>query len=538
MITQGFMAKVIKGDENSLAVIMGHELAHLTKDHVTGDRKGETALVILAFGRDDEIDADLAGMRYAVAAGYPYKTGVSKAIKEMRANTKYSSFEGLNSTHPTWEERMVLLDRDQSKLWSAMTAFQNGYVFLEIEQYLAAQQCFKAVTLEFPDCSEAWANLGYARLMQYCDGLEPDDVRRFGIGQVVTGGFYARPASLEAKVRGTDEKLWKDAVQALQRALSLQPDLALPRASLGVAYLVAPDGKDVKKARTYFSDALKQMQKDPEAKKNASGQIALLVNAGVADLAAGSLEEASSKFAIAEKLSDSVAPTRRAVAVDDAILYNQALVLIRAKDQKARALKMLETYLKRNAPTSTWWPIAFRQYTDLGKELDVKTQSRAAFISKASPQDLRPVTSITIDKQVITLSEPAKTAIERLGKNAVDETPLFPDAKIIRYRSLKRGIDIVAKDKVLAIFLKNENAPGIPLQQFGVAGDVRELKVGMSESFAKETLKDQHSERGMRLIADTKSAYHFYPLLGLGVRYENRRVAEIAIAQVPRRPLD
>ena len=40
MITQGFMEKVIQGDENSLAVIMGHELAHLTKDHVAGPQGG------------------------------------------------------------------------------------------------------------------------------------------------------------------------------------------------------------------------------------------------------------------------------------------------------------------------------------------------------------------------------------------------------------------------------------------------------------------------------------------------------------------
>ena len=122
----------------------------------------------------------------------------------------------------------MFIDRDQSKLWSAMTAFQNGNIFLELEQYASAVQCFKAVTTEFPDCYEGWANLGYARLMLYCDGLDADDLRRIGIGQIVTGGFYSRPDSLESIVRGGGDKLWKDAEKALIRALSLKPDLMLP----------------------------------------------------------------------------------------------------------------------------------------------------------------------------------------------------------------------------------------------------------------------------------------------------------------------
>src|SRR5438552_15285510 len=102
--------------------------------------------------------------------------------------------------------------------------------------------------------------------MQYCDGLDSDALKRYGIGQIVTGAFYGRPESLEAKVRGVDEKLWKDAVKALEKALDLQPNLVLPRASLGVACLVHPDGKDVKRAKKHFEGAMDRLQKDPELK--------------------------------------------------------------------------------------------------------------------------------------------------------------------------------------------------------------------------------------------------------------------------------
>jgi tetratricopeptide (TPR) repeat protein len=540
MITQGFMDKVIQGDENSLAVIMGHELAHLTKDHVTGDRKGDTGVLFLAFGRDDEIEADLNGLRYAIASGYPYKKGVAKAFREMRTKTNYSSFEGLSTTHPTWEERLIFLDREQAKLWSAMTAFQNGFVFLEMEQYLSAQQCFKAVVAEFPDCHEGWANLGYARLMQYCDGLDYDDLKRYDIGQIVTGGFYSRPDSLESKVRGIDEKLWKDAVSALNKSLAGNVDLVLPRASLGVAYLVHPEGRDVKKAKKFFAEALAHLEKDPALKKNTQGLAALLINSGVADLAGGDAKEAERKFTAADDLTLRLPPTGVARSMDGAIVFNQAMLLARSSvpEEKHKACTMLESYLVRNAPTSAWWPLAYSRYAKLGKDLDAKVRTRVSFLQKAKPQDLRIVTSVSVGKETITLSDPALDAVKRLGEDASDPIPLFPGSKIVRWRFPDRGIDLLAKDKILAIFLTNAKAPPVTLRQIGVAGDSETLKVGMSESAAKHVLKDQRSDRNLRTIADAKISYHFYPEIGLAIRYANARVEEIAIAQIPRRRVE
>ena len=110
-----------------------------------------------------------------------------------------------------------------------------------------------------------------------------------------------------------------------------------------------------------------------------------------------------------------------------------------------------------------------------------------------------------------------------------------PDAKITRWRYADKGIDVLTKDKVLAIFLTNSKAPAVRLQQRGVGGDADELKVGMSEAQAKQMLKDQHTDSARRGIADSKMTYHFYPEVGIAIRYEKSRVEEIAIAQLPRR---
>ena len=97
-----------------------------------------------------------------------------------------------------------------------MGAFHDGAYFLVCEQYGSAERRFRAVTREFPNCYEAWANLGDALLMRYCDSLETDDLRRFDLGQLVVGGFYHRPESLEEKIRGVNEGLWRDAAGALR----------------------------------------------------------------------------------------------------------------------------------------------------------------------------------------------------------------------------------------------------------------------------------------------------------------------------------
>ena len=77
-------------------------------------------------------------------------------------------------------------------------------------------------------------------------------------------------------------------------------------------------------------------------------------------------------------------------------------------------------------------------------------------------------------------------------------------------------------------------APPVPLQQTGIGSEMRALKVGMSEATAKDLLKDQVADRMLRFIADTSVGYHFYPELGLAIRYDQQRVAEIVVVQVPR----
>src|SRR6267142_1704623 len=224
----GLLDKVIEGDADRLAYVLGHELAHHTLGH-TKEKPAQTEFLRVTFTRAQELAADRGGAELALRAGYSLKGGLAALHKMSDLGLSYSSFEGLSADHPSMLDRLAQLDRDQQALWRSMSSFNNGVYFLLVQNYALAERAFRQVTKDFPGSYEAWANLGYAQLMQYADSLDTEDLRRFDVGQVVVGGFYRRPQSLESKVRGVNEEMWWDAVGALREALKLKPDLALAK---------------------------------------------------------------------------------------------------------------------------------------------------------------------------------------------------------------------------------------------------------------------------------------------------------------------
>ena len=220
----GLLKRVVEGNADRIAYVLGHEISHHTLGH-TRANTGGTEFLRATFSRDQEIAADRKGMELALRAGYSYVGGLSAIRKMIDLGLNYSSFEGLAADHPSWLDRIALLDKEQAGLWRAMSSFDNGVYFLLVQNYPLAERAFRQVTKDFPGSYEAWANLGYALLMQYADSLDTDDLRHFDVGQVVVGGFYRRPKSLEVKVRGINEELWWDAVGALRESIRLKPEL-------------------------------------------------------------------------------------------------------------------------------------------------------------------------------------------------------------------------------------------------------------------------------------------------------------------------
>ena len=319
---------------------------------------------------------------------------------------EYTSFEGLQADHPSWQDRLAYIDEDKQRFWRAMSAFSNGVYFLMFEQYPAAQFCFQNVVNAYPDSAEAWANLGYARLMEYCDALRSEDLERFDIGPLVVGGFYTRPGP---QLRdGPDEELWYDAVGALREALRLDPDTMLAAANLGVAYLLHFSGnKDVGQAMQYFDQAARLAANDEDS--HPLERAAVFANVGVGNVSAGQTDAAEANFEQARTMSAAAANagSRAAPTISATLAYHEAVVLSASRQQadQRRAVKLFEQYLQSIGPASAWWQVAYDRYASLCSDAGVDAQSEQQ-LQRSAAQTFRPVTTITLASgATVTLSQ-------------------------------------------------------------------------------------------------------------------------------------
>jgi len=550
-ILTGILDKVIKNNSSKLAFILGHELSHILLGHTSADFNTKYQkypdFYILSFSRDDEIQADTIGMKLALKAGYSYKEARG-ILKDMRnLNLDYSSFEGSGSNHPSWTERAEYIDKGQSNLWHSMGAFDNGTRFLMLEQYAAAVRCFQEVTEQFNNCYEAWANLGYARLMQYCDAMDIEQIKNIGIGQIVIGGFYRRPASLEKQIKGMDESLWFDAVAALEKALLINPDLTIVKANLGVAYLLKPSGSDLGKSKRYFDEALNIIKDDNSIDELTKASI--YINAGVREIknnGSGSSDyfDKANKCRINFLTSESAFygnPSVNNNAIEKslqhntknitgAILYNKSFsTSLRTTEDYQKKIDLLETYLSEMNYTSLWWQIAYEKYVDCCDHINKSVKSKNEFIGKQNT-NFRPVISIEFQNGTgISLSE----SISKLKKEQKNfrEISIIENTNLVKLVYRDKGIDIIGSVQVLAIILSGNNSPSFKLTPSGLNSKPVEIKCGMMLNKI-DALKNEYCMNVKDI--NQKADYRYYQDLGFAILTDKEgKISEIVIAQVP-----
>ena len=538
-IHRGLIEDLVEYDADQLAFILGHEIAHLTAGHVI-ETPGETELTFAVFGREHEIEADRLGIQLAVKAGFSYRGGLRAPERFREVGQEYTSFEGIGTDHPSWADRIALMQDDevQAQIWRSMSAFETGVFLLDAEKYEAAELCFERVVKEFPKCYEGWANLGYARLMRYCDALEPEDLEAFDIGQLVIGGFYRRPLSLGAKIRGVDEGLWFEAMGSLKQALLLNDELILAKANLAVAYLVRPKSPDVGNAARLYEEVAQQLRENRSLDKlDPLNRAALLTNSWVGvfhdDEAEGAaiLEEIDNYLRQAERLQRAQ-PTETS-PIRQAINYTRAVSLA-AGDQSSRreALRLFEEYLTATTNASSWWPLAYQRYVKTAEALGVTPKAKDDFGKKAQ-QEWRIITGITaVDGEPVLLSSPTREVLERLG--TPDTTvPVVEDMRLKLYTYDDLGVTFLGAENIVAIIINGPEAQHITLQRKGLSTQTEELHVGMSQERLEELLGDGWERTSMSVV-DSDVKHQVYEKVGLAVMFRDRIVTEFVVLVPPR----
>ncbi len=548
----GLIEKVADFDPEILAFVVGHEIGHLVYFHSQkgqdwyqkfGGTKISTA--VTAANRDQELEADFFGMQVALKAGFSHR-GVRRALVGMAkamGKNDYCSFEGLQASHPSWDTRASYLQQDkvQLELWRSMTAFNNGVLFLETENYVHAEFCFRRVVEEFPECYEGWTNLGYALLMQYADAFDKDDLRSFDIGHIVVGGFYRRPESLTSQLRAIDPDIWYEAVGAFREALrlkdrlGLEDEMILVKANLAVAYLIHPNGKQVGEAEKYFEE-LFQLFDDPANTKQLDplARATILINAGAGrplneERVAQALQD------LQQVAQESPQNKTQVNTLTAALGYSQALQLAATgkPNDKSSAVKLLEKYLSTISPASAWWPVAYEEYQKL-VESTGGTPKLIDDFKSPGVKDWRTVTSVTLSNgTTIGLSLPVRELEKELGV-ADSVIPIIEDTNLKRLTYKEQGISVLTSRDVLAIFLKNPDSPAVKLIRPGLGGESVQLAVGMKRSQLESLLGDEW-EVEFASIDDPDQVYHLYRDVGIAVQFEDGLVSELVLVMVPRR---
>jgi adhesin HecA-like repeat protein len=528
----GLLKRVVEGNADRVAYVLGHEISH----HVLGHTKataGGTEFLRATFSRDQEIAADRKGMELALRANYSYLGGLSAIRKMIDLGLNYSSFEGLAADHPSWYDRITLLDKEQAGLWRAMSSFDNGVYFLLVQNYPLAERAFRQVTKDFPGSYEAWANLGYALLMQYADSLDTEDLRRFDVGQIVVGGFYRRPKSLEVRVRGINEELWWDAVGALRESIRLKPELSLPNANLGVAYLFRPAGKDPGKAAQFLEEALQLA--DGDASLDPVSRLAEDINLAVAYAALGSTEKAMSTLS---QVETSLKNGDRSLfrgdgSVSNALAYNHALLLAQSPDGQGQRLAIgeLENYLRQTDSSLAWWQLAYQRYAILCKTSGTTPKTEGALLSQTTVR-FRPVATLDLSRGQIALGQSLAEANGQLGAPS-SSTPVVRGTNVVSLDYPNQGIKVIGTDEVLAIILCGDKASALKVREMGLGTKSIELKVGMASADLDRLLGD--SDYDFRQLVDPELNYRFYSDLGIAVLSQGGKITELVISQVPKR---
>jgi len=336
--------------------------------------------------------------------------------------------------------------------------------------------------------------------------------------------------------RGSDEKLWRDAVRAFETALKRDDKLILAHANLGLAHLVHANDERAEN----LAKALEHFQKASEFKGRGLEGLdlsAVLINHGVALQAAGQSSIAENLYAEAanalQMARDSQALARVRLQHDAALCFNQSVIAAARGqiDDTKSAAELLERYLTEANVDSLWYPLALKRYEAIAGNLTLKASD---FAKRKSEVALRPISNVVVPAlpASITLSESTNDTLKHLGQETATGTPLAKFLKIRRYTSVAPGIDLLADDSVLAIFLVNDQAPPVIVQGQGVGAVRSEVRVGMPAAEFFNLLDRKSAE--VRSIDRRPAEYLFFPDIGLSVRVENGQIAELVVAQMPR----
>lgn len=522
-ITKSMLEKVIENDDNRLAFILAHEIGHIVLGHfefcISHHSKSNTNFINLVYSRENEFDADRFAFETIIKAGYSYKAAIG-SLRKMSYYNNLSSIESTTSDYPNWEERLIKIDTSNYQLWELMSEFKTGVFFLQINNFQLAQNCFREVTKQFPDCYEAHSNLGYSLLMKYISYLDIEDLKNFGLRAVAAGAFYTSSESLLSQVRGIDSEIWYEAEGVLINALRLNSNSAICYSNLGLLHIFHHSGKpNYKKSQEYFEKAIELVESDTNLSLFA--RTAILINAGASLSELNNNERIADTYQEASNLILSFGSSdSKYSSLKNILYYNEAIQLYNSIDRKdlLRAKELFEQYLYDENYELPFWQIAREYYNKICKKLVVIGKD---FSLKKIDSKFKPIFFIQIDSMKIELGDRVSKYSDFFINNRCIKSRLISGKNLNKYSLKQYGLDIIANDIVLAIFLSGKNSPEIYLQNSSNQKDTLIISASMKYKEVTNILKDIGYSFDLNIMNNVDN-FKYFPSLNLGFQKSNK----------------
>jgi tetratricopeptide (TPR) repeat protein len=515
MVVYTGLVKNIGGDQRLIRAVVAHELSHLSRGHLDDLDPAARDLRNL-WTRQQEFEADKYGAKALVDAGYSKKDMVDMLLFLDRQNPRDGGWlEGLTADHADAKARAAEIADDPSAL-KALVSFDTALAFEDARSHIYAQKMFNYAAEQWPSLTDAYINAGECALLYYYDNL-PLAVRdqwwRPDFGPLITNP-HVYPQGI--KVEDEDRKRWKDAMSAIDTAVTKNPGNEEAEALLALGYVLEPDSKpDAVNAGIKWFDA------EALATKDEATRLRFANNAAVGYSQLGNFTKATETLMNAQRGSNVFNP---------ALGENLGLVgpTSASKDDNTLAANVLFTWLNNTPQTSDRWDVVKKTFDDICTKAGIQANA-----IKPKPGYLCQVMTLVSDNKEIGLLLPVDAITKFIGapQDTITFADKWPDLTELRWSDGALTM-LTERNEIMRV---TSYVPGAYLNlkpTDTTSQSAWQVKVGMSKDELSKILDPSTAVPKDLAKGDKVESWSYFADLGIGVLLEGDVVTGITVTPV------
>lgn len=500
-------ADFMNNDRRLLRGVISHEIAHLSRGHVTTGFLPQDLSSIHT--RQQELDADAVGASLLQRCGYSKQDVIDfLQFAEDKLRGQMSWLDQSLSDHPSFQARIANVS-DNPAVARSLAEFDYGILFMENRLYGAAVKAFERSLEKQPGFVPAYQNIAQGKLMSYYYDVLPAAVRSTWFAPDF--GPFLTNRGLAPKSASNDlapaRKAYREAVAAIQELLAKDKTNPKGLELLAIAQVLDPD-LDAKTVREGVStlESLAKPISDVDEKLRFANNIAL-----------GKMRLRQEKPAIKSMMDAQRSATSGTnVSINLILASNFARVKPSTIDKKDLAIveAVTYTYLNNTDNTTENRDRAISNYTEICKRANLKPRELSTATTKMCS-----ALAIRHKGEQLVLLSPSSDFVSKFGAPSLktDYDKLYPDLQEMMW-TLDDLTIISQGDQVLRITTYADGDSLILRTKSAVDPKEYEVKIGMSLADLETMLSEPFHQEVDLLKTSQLETWRYFPEMGFGVR--------------------